>query len=205
MDKNIINNVLDEENLKTNLVFSAFFITFYESFTSVIRDRLSEFFFDEIKIVDCEPIFITGKKYKEEVSDRIVDDKGNKDITKSSFLWFVDRGCFTNEDYIDFLSIKQTRNKYVHQLNQILYDGVHENEIKQLEKLKVMYHKVDRWWINEVEIPTAGHEIKPGYDAENVVSSNLLMLDIMLDIGLLGLSEQYKTIIEQLKKKMQSD
>jgi len=45
-----------------------------------------------------------------------------------------------------------------------------------------LYNKLDKWWINEIEIPTSADDIPEDYDRDGVCGGQALMLSIINEI-----------------------
>ena len=73
------------------------------------------------------------------------------------------------------------RNNIAHELFKVLL----EYEEDYLSKLFVdfisIYKKIDKWYLNNIEIPIIGDDIPDNYDKDGVVSGVVIMLDILLD------------------------
>ena len=101
-------SLVDEDFLKDNMTFVSLYIAVYESMTDFVVSNVHDFLC-EWAIEDCKEVYKETVKYKEKIKRRVVDDKGNKDITKASFLWFKDNSAVSQKDYEDFLKAKEIR------------------------------------------------------------------------------------------------
>ena len=63
-----------------------------------------------------------------------------------------------------------------------------------------IYNKIDKWWINEVEIPIAGYEIPDDYDQNSVCGGQAMILSIINSIVLGNQGAEYKDILDKLTK-----
>lgn len=188
-----IKNIVNEDFLKDNLTFVSLFIAVYENFVENVVSKIKTFLCVE-EIKDGNLIYNETKKYKDEICNRIVDEKGNKNITKSSFLWLVDNGAVTQADYSDFLSIKMIRNKYAHELTEIILYGVEENEIKLFFDMIALYKKITEWWFLNIEAEIMGYKIEEGAEIQG--SANMVF-DIIIQILYNGKSKEYQQIISK--------
>ena len=57
--------------------------------------RVSEISSGDIGIRDGKMFCEETDEYRREIRKRVVDDKGNRDTTKASFLWLIDHGAIT--------------------------------------------------------------------------------------------------------------
>lgn len=142
-------NLINKEYLQDNLTFVSLFIAFYENMTDYVVSNVKAFLCD-IGVKDGEMIYIETGKYVSVIRNRIVDDKGNKDRTKASFLWLVDQGAITSADYDKFLQIKKIRNKYAHELSNVIMLGIQENEIALLFDMHSLYSAISRWFLSSL-------------------------------------------------------
>lgn len=194
-------NIADEETLKDNLSFTAFFIAIYENFVDQIVDRLNGFFCDGFETDDHGKVtMIQSPRYKKDILDR-KDDSGNKvGPLKATLLWFQENGAITDDDIKRFYEIREQRNIYVHELTHCLLKGFSSDEVSTFFDLLNIYKKIDKWWINEIEIPCAADEIPQDYDPEGVQSAIMALFDIMVDVLLRGKSDEHKELIQQYFK-----
>lgn len=197
--KQMLMNIADEETLKSNLAFTAFFIAIYENFVDYIVDQVKGLSCNGFETDSNGNVTITHSAwYKEDILDRKEDDSGNKlGSLKATLFWFRDNGAITDNDIKRFYEIKKQRNIFVHELTNCLLKGFSEDEVRMFFDLLNMYKKIDRWWINEIEIPCAADEIPCDYDPEGVQSVISGLFDVMVDVLLRGNSDEHKKLIEQ--------
>ncbi len=117
----------------------------------------------------------------------------------ASFKWFIMVGAVSDEDYLSFNKLRKFRNKIVHELMLCLSEGFSDYEVKYLVELIGIYRKIEKWWINEVEIPTSG-DIHGPYDSEDVISGQGLILEVIQDILINGGKDSEALLLEFLKQ-----
>lgn len=193
-----IDNIVDEDFLKNNLTFSSLFVAIYENLTEYVVTNIHDFLCN-MYVEDSELKFAETAKYKEQIKNRVVDEKGNRDKTKSSFLWLVDNSAISQEEYDLFLQLKKTRNEFAHELLQVILDGIAEEKIYQLAKMIELYKKISNWWFINIEAAITCDEFSPEDISEAQYAINVV-LDMIIDVIYNGKSEEYKNIIEKLKK-----
>jgi len=199
--KQMLMGIADEETLKSNLSFTAFYIALYESFVDLVIDKIQGFLSDGIHFdEDGEMSYIQSEHYKSEIVNRKNERNEKLGVLFSSMLWLVERKAITLSDYDQFIEIRKQRNHFVHELADCLLNGFNETEIKMLFGLLRIYKQVDKWWINEIEIPCAADEIPQDYDPEGVQSAIMALFDIMVDVLLRGKSDEHKELIQQYFK-----
>lgn len=193
-------NICDKVTLQENLTFIALYIGLYESFADTVEGHVESFlcndaFLDKSKKLRYKP----SKEYIAEIKKRTVDDKGNHNILKSTMLWFAENGALTQDDYNSFLELKQLRNSFAHELTEHLWNGLYDKHVKALGDLLNLYRKIEKWWINEIEIPIAGDEIPEGYDEDAVTSGILFTFDMMINTLYNDKSDEYLQIIRNIQ------
>ena len=191
-------NVVNKDYLQDNLTFASLFIALYENMTDYVVSSVKDFLCD-IGVKDGRMICIETDEYNSQIRKRIVDDKGNKDITKASFLWLVDNGAVTPADLDKFLQIKQVRNKYAHKLSEVIMTGITESEIVLLFDMHSLYRKISGWFFIEIEAPISGYEIPADIDVNDIHNAANLTFSIILDVLYNGKSEEYQSIIASIK------
>lgn len=174
-------NLLDKKRLEFNLKNISLFIAIYEYLSNSIIENVKFMYASEIKFQDNRIIYNESKEYQQEIRDRLIDKHGNKNILKSSILWLIDGACLNMEEYDQFLEIKQLRNKIVHEMLNYIVNGFEQREMTAFCNLLKLLEKIDKWWINEIEIPISG-EYKPGeYNEDDVVSLGTLFYQVVID------------------------
>lgn len=192
-------NIVDKDFLQDNLTFASLFIAIYEHMADYVVSNV-ESFLCNLGIEDGKMVCKKTEKYKSEILNRIVDEKGNKDKTKASFLWLVDNGAITTKDYEKFIAIKNIRNKYAHELTNIIFEGVEESEIILLFDMHSLYCSISRWFFVEIEAPIMGYEIPENADVNEIQSAANYAFNIVLNVLYNGKSEEYKSIIASIKE-----
>ena len=143
-----LENITDKEKIQDNLTFTAMYIAVYEHMVDYVVTTIRDFLCD-VGIKNGKEFCRETKAYKSAIKNRLVDDQGNKDKTKASFLWLVDHRAISPEDYTTFLSVKAVRNKYAHELTGIIYHGIGEDEVALLLKLKGYRTKGSLNWLTQ--------------------------------------------------------
>ena len=75
---NWIENIVDPDYLKDNMTFVSLFITVYESMTDYVVSNVYDFLCDW-KVANGKEVYMETTSYKEQIKNRVVDDKGNID------------------------------------------------------------------------------------------------------------------------------
>ncbi|MDU6743874.1 hypothetical protein [Peptoniphilus harei] len=186
-------NVLDEKRLKFNIHFASLYILYYECLKDSLIELPKSFFCNHTEFKDGNIIVHESEEYKENVRNL------DYHIENASFKWFIIVGAVSEADYFSFEKLRKFRNKIVHELLFCLSNGFNKYEVKYLVELIEIYRKIEKWWINEVEIPTSG-DIHGPYDSENVISGQGLILEIIQDILINDGKDSEALLIEFLKQ-----
>lgn len=80
--------------------------------------------------------------------------------------WFINANAITEEDYNLYQELRERRNNITHELLKNLNNGFNEADAKLYVKLLELYQKIDKWWINEIEIPISGEVMPDEYALE---------------------------------------
>lgn len=177
-----LHNISDKETLQSNLTFIALFVGMYEDFADRVQQRVELLLCDRAYVDSRNRLRVAkGKAYNEIIRKRQVDGRGHRDILKASVLWLVDQKVIKKEEYETFLELKTLRNRLTHQMSQVVWDGLQKEEIEKLMVLFDLYEKVDRWWLDEVELPVNGQDIVESMDKDRPRSFHLMAYQIMLE------------------------
>ena len=190
---NMLNNIIDGNNLQSNLSFIALYIALYENFTYTVKESIHGFYCMRTHIENDGTIrYVDSPEYKSKIINRIIDDNGNKDTLKSSMLWFVDQGAISIDEYVEFLKMKKQRNRFVHDMSLCLLNGTDNEEIGIFFDLFALYKKINKWWIIEIEIPCSGEYHPKSYKQDDVESAASILFKTMIDVLCNNKSEEFK-------------
>lgn len=187
------NNILNEDVLKFNINFAALFVLNFECLKDYIITQPRTFYSD-VLIKDGELCCEETEEYKKEVRSL------EKNIENASLRWFMNTDAITEEDYNLYQELRERRNDITHELLKNLNNGFNETDAKLYVKLLELYQKIDKWWINEIEIPISGEVLSDEYDSEQVLGGQAMILSIINDIIFDNNKERYKNLLDELKK-----
>jgi len=106
---------------------------------AIMRKRLIS---ASIYIAACE-------SYKKEVLSR------NKSAVYASLDWFKERQAINGDDLAKFEQIKLCRNDLSHELFSLIGSrGLPKHFETRFHELVELLHKIDIWWVMNIEIPT---------------------------------------------------
>ncbi len=187
------NNILDEDILKSNINFAALFVLNFECLKDYIITQPRTFYSD-VEIRDGELCCEETEEYKKEVRSL------EKNIENASLRWFINADAITEEDYDLYQELRKRRNDITHELLKNLNAGFGETDAKLYVQLLELYQKLDKWWINEIEIPISGEVMPDEYDPEQVSGGQAMILSIINDIIFDNNKERYRSLLDELKK-----
>lgn len=185
-------NILDENVLKANVNFAALFVLNFKCLKEFAVEQVRGFYAEHLYMDGNQSASGESEEYKRKVR------KLDPQIDNASLKWFVEAGAITQGDYATYQLIRKRRNEITHELLRHLSAGFDEKDIQLFVEMINIYRKMDRWWINEIEIPTSPDNIPDDYDKEGVCGSQAIVLSIINDIVLGNEAERYKDVMETL-------
>jgi hypothetical protein len=185
-------NILDENILKYNVSFAAIFVLNYECLKDYIINQVRDFYSDNGKWDGDNYISEETAKYKKEV--RALD----KNIENASLKWFLQLDVITVDDFEKYQVIRKRRNDITHKLLKNLNDGFTVYDNKLFGDMLEIYNKIDKWWINEIEILITENDIPEDYDRNEVCGAQAMILSIINSMVLGNKGAEYKEILDKL-------
>lgn len=165
-------NIIDKGKLTENLTFAGVFIAYVERLQHTATENLRGFFFDSgTNILKEDQSSISFKKHVLSLRGKLYD---------SVFQWFVNMNAIDEEDYKTISDARDRRNYIAHHMDKFLLKGKTEEDSKLFLQIIEIYKKLDRWWINEIEIPTSIDADQGEYDSAQVFSIESFILDVIL-------------------------
>lgn len=184
---------LNPEILRTNLIVASLFITAFEMLKDSIIGRIREFFTDGFN----ENGWIVNENYKTKVLSL------NKSPLYASLEWLKGMNVIDDEDIEEFNKIKNCRNEIAHEIANFISKGPKIDPLPLFSKMIDLLHKIEKWWILNIEIPTNpdfdGQEI----DEDGIVPGQIMTLRLLADIAL-GSEEESKLYYNNFIKRQKS-
>ncbi len=191
----------DKEKLKKDFILVCYFITVYENFKNNYEREILSFTADSVSYKDKEkptykyvipnpnnPNAIEDndfikteempKEIRKEIYGTIKTKKGKNDRTASLFNWLLSQKIIEQQHYDNLLKIRTLRNELVHELDNLLYNGLPNNLAEMLKELLEIRKYASKQWFVSIEMPiqgldiydTNGKQIIPEvYDGSNIV------------------------------------
>lgn len=173
-------NILDTEVLRGNINLIAMYIMVYELLEDTIISRPKDFYtileFDEEaqKRYDDSVLSLYDKKAFPKINSK------NKELI-ASLIWFKNSGAIDDNDIDIFSASRTLRNEITHEMLSTISVGT-EKLVDQFCLMYGLFSKIEKWWIIEIEVPIAGDYKPEGIDQDGVMSGNMILLDIIIDI-----------------------
>lgn len=187
-------NLFDEKILKTNIEFAALFVLNYECLKEYVVEQVRDFYSNSIRFIDGKIVGEESDDYKKKVR------KLERQIDDASMRWFVNAEAIAGDDYELYQKCRKRRNEIVHELLLNLNQGFSQDDIKLFSDMIDLYQRIDRWWINEIEIPTSADNIPLDYDRNQVIGGQAILLSAINDIVLGNGTAKYSELLELLRK-----
>jgi hypothetical protein len=184
---------LNPESLKQNLIRASIYLTCWEMLKECLLDQPRGFFSHEFR----DGKWIVDSNYKTKVLSL------ENDPLIASATWFRDQKALSDEDIALLLILRTHRNEIAHELPKIL--GTVESDVR-LDFLNGVYYlteKADKWWIQNIEIPTNPEFDNREFSEEElngVKSSRMISMSLLIAVAN-GQEDQLRWLYEEMKKK----
>ena len=184
---------LNPEILRTNLIIASLFITAFEMLKDSIIERIREFFTDGFN----ENGWIVNENYKTKVLSL------NKSPLYASLEWLKSMNVIDDADVVEFNKIKDCRNEIAHEIANFISKGPKIDPLPLFSKMTDLLHKIEKWWILNVEIPTNPDFDGQDIDEDGIVPGKIMILRLLADIAL-GSEEESKFYYKEFIKHQKS-
>lgn len=189
-------NILDTEVLRGNINLIAMYIMVYEQLEDTIISRPKDFY------TTIEPDEEAQKNYERYVLS-LYDNKACPKINSknkaliASLIWFKNSGAIDDNDIDIFSASRTLRNEITHEMLSTITLGA-EKVVDQFCMMYGLFCKIEKWWILEIEVPIAGDYKPEEVDQDAVMSGNMILLDIIIDILVNNSNVNFKEACEKL-------
>lgn len=202
--ENDYERLINKDYLTDTMTFISFYIMTYENMVEYVTSQVHDFLCN-LSVEENKIKYTETPEYKSKIKNKKVDENGNKNITKASFIWLTDNKAISYDDYECFLRIKQLRNSYAHELLQKVIQGVSKDEIDCFVKMILLYKKISNWWFQNIECQIMGYELSDEVDIESIQSDTTFLLDIIRNVIYNGKSTEYQDIIKAYKDGVENE
>ena len=165
---------LHPDTLKSNLLAISLFITAFENFKESVISKPISFFcngFDENG-------YIVDKEYETAVLSLA------KNKLSATLLWLKELEAIDHSDIAKFNDIRNHRNEVAHETMAFLADADRDFDVTKFHDLIELFKKIETWWLIYFEASINPDLLPEGTDPNEVVSSSIWSLQLMLDIAL---------------------
>jgi len=121
---------------------------------------------------------IVSEKYVSNVLSR------NKSTLYASLQWLCENNVIDYDDFAMFELIKGKRNEVAHRLPKLIFSGMVKDLDEMFQYMTGLLHKIEVWWVVNVEIPTDPDYCEAEINEEDVVPGTVMTMQLMVDIAL---------------------
>jgi hypothetical protein len=190
---NQFEKIVNKDELKSNIIFYAIYLLIFECFKNK--------FIEDVKGFLCDISVKDGKLNYRESSEYIkIKQKkynGKINIFVNTMQWLMQNGAMDSKEFQKLIDIRDDRNKIGHELLLLLSEERNKLMEANFYECIRIFNRIDKWWINNIEIPISADEIPSEYVPDEVFSSSWLLCEVILNT-IYG-DNSYKEIIERLK------
>ena len=154
-------------------MMSSMFLAAFEILKESIIGRIRDFFthgFDE-----------NGYKLDPEYDSEVLSK--SKSPLYASLNWLVENKVINDIDLLEFEAIKECRNRVAHEMSQLI---IKEDDVELHARfigMVSLLNRIEKWWIINVEIPTAGDFNTKEITEDMVTPGPVMSLNIMMDVA----------------------
>lgn len=190
-------NIFDKDILKGSVNIIALYITVYELLEDTIISRPKDFY----TIVEFDDR--AKQQYKQEVLALYNKEACSGLNTKNKALiaslhWFKNSGAIDDHDIDVFIESRKLRNKITHEMYCAIVEGG-SAIVEQFALLYCLFCKIERWWVLEIELPITDEiPTDAEIDVNGVMSGNMVVLNVIMDILMNDSNSHFKEVCESL-------
>lgn len=176
MDDNAKNflKFLDPATLRENLNTAALYIAIFELCKDIISQRPKDFFTIGFTTDGHIPDNLKSNAFIE--NDLLISNEyllKVKSLSRyeheAALLFLKELGAISDDDITAYSKARKHRNELGHELFAILLSHKRNININLLTNLVEIIDKIEKWWIQHIEIPT-----NPDFDREEVNPADIL-------------------------------
>lgn len=190
-------NIFDKDILRGSVNIIALYITVYELLEDTIISRPKDFYtvveFDDRAKQQYEQEVLA--LYRKEACPGL--NIKNKALI-ASLLWFKRNGAIDDHDIQIFTESRKLRNKITHEMYGAIVEG-RSAIVEQFALLYCLFCKIERWWVLEIEVPMTDEiPADAEIDVNGVMSGNMVVLNVIMDILMNDSNSNFKAVCESL-------
>lgn len=190
-------NIFDKDILRGSVNIIALYITVYELLEDTIISKPKDFYtvveFDDRAQQQYEQEVLA--LYRKEACPGL--NTKNKALI-ASLLWFKRNGAIDDHDIQIFTESRKLRNKITHEMYGAIVEGG-SAIVEQFALLYCLFCKIERWWVLEIEVPMTDEiPADAEIDVNGVMSGNMVVLNVIMDILMNDSNSNFKAVCESL-------
>lgn len=190
-------NIFDKDILRGSVNIIALYITVYELLEDTIISRPKDFYtvveFDDRAKQQYEQEVLA--LYRKEACPGL---KTKNQALIASLLWFKRNGAIDDHDIQIFTESRKLRNKITHEMYGAIAEGG-SAIVEQFALLYCLFCKIERWWVLEIEVPMTDEiPADAEIDVNGVMSGNMVVLNVIMDILMNDSNSNFKAVCESL-------
>jgi hypothetical protein len=147
----------DGTDIRRQLLLAGLLLMIFERFKRYAVAQVDGFYAHSFEIREGDLTFVRGQKFKALIKEKGQGKPGqhaNKDF-RAALHWFFEAGAITQDEFEEVERLYARRNEIGHELFAILADDTkHPLKVIDVATALVIYIKIVRWWVREVEIAT---------------------------------------------------
>lgn len=185
---------LDPKELRENLIMASIYIAGFESLKSTIIGRIKDFHW---------------RGWDHEKGD-LIDEEGyaakvltldpKRRVYDASLAWLKQMSVIDDADLAKLKAVTDLRNKLAHELLSIAADGVPAECKARLADMIKLLHKIEVWWIRNVEMEIDPEFADPNVKDEEIQPGTVIALQMMEQIALGNEAEARGPLEEYIKR-----
>ena len=181
---------LNPQILRPRLIAASIYIAIFEVLKDAVVGRIRDFF--------CSGFDNSGDKIDPKYASDVL--ARNKSPVYASIDWLKWMGAISDTEVETFNRVKACRNTLAHDLlSTLASQGLPDDFDERFTEMMALLHKIEIWWITNVEIPT-----NPDYDGQEVDEAEILpgrimTIQLFCDVAL-GDEERSQYFYDEFRK-----
>jgi hypothetical protein len=190
-------NIFDKDILRGSVNIIALYITVYELLEDTIISKPKDFY----TVVELDDR--AKQQYEQEVlalyrKEACLGLNTKNKALIASLLWFKRNGAIDDHDIQVFAESRKLRNKITHEMYGAIVEGG-SAIAEQFALLYCLFCKIERWWVLEIEVPITDEiPADAEIDVNGVMSGNMVVLNVIMDILMNDSNSNFKAVCESL-------
>lgn len=182
----------DGSEIREQLILAGLLLMLFERFKKYTLDQVEGFFSSHYEFKKGNIVYRRGEEFKKLIkeSGKGEDGQHGNEAFRAALKWFHDFEAISKEELNEIERLYILRNVIGHELFAIIADdNKHPIKIEDICTVFVVYLKIVRWWIKEIEAvtdPDFDQEKYENSDFDSAESFDTIFLREILKKGLIG-------------------